>query len=140
MSTLRYTHWQDGDVWLGYLEEFPDYWTQGYSLEELKANLLDLHRDLADGHILVASLPLAKPQRGGATKPWAPPRVACNDKSKPCKGEATGLTRPRSSFRSIASPRWGFRLFFTLSRGCARSLLAPGFVAPPLWGGCDVSH
>ena len=51
MCTLRFTHWQDGDVWLGYLEEFPDYWTQGYSLDELKANLLDLYRDLAGGQI-----------------------------------------------------------------------------------------
>ena len=51
MNTLRYTHWQDDDAWLGYLEEFPDYCTQGYSLEELKANLLDLYHDLAGGHI-----------------------------------------------------------------------------------------
>lgn len=48
---IRFTHWQDGDVWLGYLEEFPDYWTQGYSLHELKANLTDLYRDLAGGLI-----------------------------------------------------------------------------------------
>lgn len=51
MSTLRFTHWQDGDVWLGYLEEFPDYWTQGYSFDELKAHLLDILQDIAGGHI-----------------------------------------------------------------------------------------
>ena len=37
--TVRYVHWQEGDVWLGYLEEFPDYWTQGVSLEDLQEHL-----------------------------------------------------------------------------------------------------
>jgi predicted RNase H-like HicB family nuclease len=35
MSIARYVHWQDGEMWLGYLEEFPDYMTQGESLTEL---------------------------------------------------------------------------------------------------------
>ena len=38
-------------MWLGYLEEYPDYMTQGETLDELKENLLDLHRDLAGGDI-----------------------------------------------------------------------------------------
>ena len=38
MSTARYIHWQDGDTWLGYFEEFPDYMTQGESLAELEEN------------------------------------------------------------------------------------------------------
>src|SRR5258708_805853 len=46
MKTLPFTYWQDGDAWLGYLDEFPDYRTQGESLEDLKAHLADLHRDL----------------------------------------------------------------------------------------------
>jgi hypothetical protein len=41
------TYWQDGGHWLGYLDEFPDYLTQGESLEDLKAHLADLHKDLA---------------------------------------------------------------------------------------------
>jgi len=32
---IRYIYWQHDDMWLGYLEEFPDYWTQGETLEEL---------------------------------------------------------------------------------------------------------
>jgi hypothetical protein len=44
MSTARYVRWQDGEMWLGYFEEFPDYLTQGESLKELEENLLDLHR------------------------------------------------------------------------------------------------
>ncbi|WP_448384343.1 type II toxin-antitoxin system HicB family antitoxin [Desulfosoma sp.] len=36
---------------MGYLEEYPDYWTQGESLEELKENLRELYHDLASGEI-----------------------------------------------------------------------------------------
>ena len=32
MNTARYIRWQDGQMWLGYFEEFPDYLTQGESL------------------------------------------------------------------------------------------------------------
>jgi len=42
MSGVRYVYWQDGAFWIGYLEEFPDYMTQGESLEELQENLRDL--------------------------------------------------------------------------------------------------
>jgi predicted RNase H-like HicB family nuclease len=51
MTTVRFVHWQDGDMWLGYLEEYPDYMTQGVTLEELKDNLKDIYDDLAGGHI-----------------------------------------------------------------------------------------
>jgi hypothetical protein len=51
MSTARYVHWQDGEIWLGYLEEFPDYLTQGESLGELEDNLRDLYCDLTGGEI-----------------------------------------------------------------------------------------
>lgn len=51
MQTLRYIHWQDGDMFLGYLEDYPDYWTQGESLNELRENLADLFRDFASGDL-----------------------------------------------------------------------------------------
>lgn len=38
-------------MWLGYLETFPDYWTQGESEDDLKAHLLDLYKDLESGEI-----------------------------------------------------------------------------------------
>ena len=44
-------NWQDGEMWLGYLEEFPDYLTQGESLGELEGNLRDLYKDLTSGAI-----------------------------------------------------------------------------------------
>ena len=40
MWKKRYVYWQDGDMWIGYLEEYPDYKTQGESFEELKDNLI----------------------------------------------------------------------------------------------------
>jgi len=51
MTTIRYVYWQDGEMWLGHLEEFPDYMTQGQSIQELEENLKDLHDDLTSGQI-----------------------------------------------------------------------------------------
>jgi predicted RNase H-like HicB family nuclease len=51
MNTARYVHWQDSGVWLGYFEEYPDYLTQGETVDELKDNLRDLYRDLTSGEI-----------------------------------------------------------------------------------------
>ncbi len=51
MKTSGFTYWQDGDQWIGYLDEFPDYLTQGTSLEDLKEHLVDLHQDLSSGAI-----------------------------------------------------------------------------------------
>jgi hypothetical protein len=28
MTPIKYIYWQDEEMWLGYLEEYPDYWTQ----------------------------------------------------------------------------------------------------------------
>ena len=50
-TTIGFTYWQDGEMWLGYLDEFPDYMTQGTSLDDLKEHLLDLHNDLTSGLI-----------------------------------------------------------------------------------------
>jgi len=51
MRTAGFIYWKDGDFWLGYLEEFPDYQTQGTSFEDLKDHLADLHRELTSGAI-----------------------------------------------------------------------------------------
>ena len=51
MSKARYVHWQDGETWLGYFEDFPNYMTQGESLAELEENLRDLYKDLTSGEI-----------------------------------------------------------------------------------------
>jgi predicted RNase H-like HicB family nuclease len=51
MQTIKYVHWQLDDAWLGYLEEYPDYWTQGDTLADLVEHLKDLYLDLSGGHI-----------------------------------------------------------------------------------------
>ena len=51
MRTTRVVYWQEDECWLGYLEEFPDYWTQGETLEDLEEHLRDLHADLTSGEL-----------------------------------------------------------------------------------------
>ncbi len=51
MKTAKFTYWQDGDFFLGFLNEYPDYQTQGMSKEELVNNLKDLLVDLESGEI-----------------------------------------------------------------------------------------
>jgi predicted RNase H-like HicB family nuclease len=54
MQTVKYIYWQEDAAWLGYLEEYPDYWTQGETLDDLIDHLKDLHHDLA-GHYIPAA-------------------------------------------------------------------------------------
>jgi hypothetical protein len=51
MQGVRYVYWQDRGLWVGYLEEFPDYMTQGESFEDVQEHLRDLYRDLTGGAI-----------------------------------------------------------------------------------------
>ena len=51
MKTMSYVYWQHEDAWIGYLQEYPDYWTQGESRDELEENLKDLWQDLTSGAI-----------------------------------------------------------------------------------------
>jgi predicted RNase H-like HicB family nuclease len=63
MKSVRYVYWQDGDMWLGYMQEFPDYMTQGETQDELQENLKDIYEELTSGRIpavrRVADLELA---------------------------------------------------------------------------------
>jgi len=51
MKTIKFTYWQDGDYFLGFLNDYPDYQTQGKSKEELISNLRDLLADLESGEV-----------------------------------------------------------------------------------------
>ena len=51
MTTERIVYWQEDDSWLGYFETYPDYWTQGDTLEELREMLRSLYTDLTSGEI-----------------------------------------------------------------------------------------
>jgi len=51
MEKKRYIYWKDDDMWLGYLEEYPDYMTQGETAEELQENLKNIYKELEGGNI-----------------------------------------------------------------------------------------
>jgi len=51
MEKTKYIYWRDEDMWLGYLEDYPDYWTEGQTEEELRENLADIFRELTSGAI-----------------------------------------------------------------------------------------
>ncbi len=36
-------------MWIGYLEKYPDYQTQGEAEDELQENLIDIYRELTSG-------------------------------------------------------------------------------------------
>jgi predicted RNase H-like HicB family nuclease len=43
---LNYTFWQEKDGWyLGFLDQYPEYWTQGKSVNELEEMLLDIYKN-----------------------------------------------------------------------------------------------
>ena len=44
MKTL-FTYWKEPDgTYLGYLKDYPDHWTQGTDLQDLKEHLVDLYK------------------------------------------------------------------------------------------------
>jgi predicted RNase H-like HicB family nuclease len=51
MQAVNIVYWEEEDGWIGYLQEFPDYWTQGETLDDLKEHLKDLYKDLTSGEI-----------------------------------------------------------------------------------------
>ena len=43
-----FTYWRESDGhFLGYLNAYPDHWTQGVDLEDLKIQLLDLYHEFS---------------------------------------------------------------------------------------------
>lgn len=51
MKTAKFTYWKDGEYYLSFLNEYPDYGTQGLSKEELVENLRNLLVDLDSGEV-----------------------------------------------------------------------------------------
>jgi hypothetical protein len=51
MRKVKFTFWRDGEYFLGFLNNYPDYQTQGRSKRELLRNLEDLLVDLESGDI-----------------------------------------------------------------------------------------
>ena len=51
MRMIKFTFWQDEDYFIGFLNDYPDYETQGKSREELESNLRSLLEDIESGEI-----------------------------------------------------------------------------------------
>ena len=51
MEKVKIVYWEEEGAWLGYLQEYPDYWTQGQTLEGLKEHLRDLYQEIMSGEI-----------------------------------------------------------------------------------------
>jgi len=51
MDTLKYIYYQEDTLFVGWLEEYPDYKSQGETLDELKENLKDIYHTLNSGEI-----------------------------------------------------------------------------------------
>ena len=49
METKKFIYYQEEDMFVGWLEEYPDYRTQGETMEEIEENLIDIYKDLANG-------------------------------------------------------------------------------------------
>ena len=51
MRTIKFTSWQDDNFFTGFINEYPDYQTQGMTKEELIENLKDLLNDIESGQV-----------------------------------------------------------------------------------------
>jgi putative addiction module component (TIGR02574 family) len=52
LQTINCVFWEEDGTWLGYLQDYPDYWTQGETLKDLEEHLRDLYSDLTSGPTL----------------------------------------------------------------------------------------
>lgn len=48
MEKHKITYWKDGEFWLGYLNDYPEYMTQGESFEDLVEHLKDINNDIQE--------------------------------------------------------------------------------------------
>ena len=51
MRTIKITSWKDNDFYVGYLNDYPDYRSQGLSKEELVENLKELLQDIESDEV-----------------------------------------------------------------------------------------
>ena len=51
MRTIKFTSWQGDNFFIGFINEYPDYQTQGMTKEELIENLKDLLNDIEYGQV-----------------------------------------------------------------------------------------
>ena len=50
---IRYTYKQDGKFLIGHIDEYPEYPTQAFSVDELEGNLQDIYEMIKNGTLEV---------------------------------------------------------------------------------------
>ena len=48
---IKYTYKQDGKFLIGHINEYPEYPTQAFNLEELEVNLRDIYEMINNGEL-----------------------------------------------------------------------------------------
>jgi predicted RNase H-like HicB family nuclease len=48
---IRYTYKQDGKFFIGHINEYPEYPTQAFSIDELESNLQDIYEMINNGEL-----------------------------------------------------------------------------------------
>jgi predicted RNase H-like HicB family nuclease len=51
METKRFIYYEEDGLFVGWLEEYPDYRTQGETIAQLQEYLLELYRELTSGEL-----------------------------------------------------------------------------------------
>ena len=51
---LRYTYEMDGNFFVGHLDDYPEFPTQGENLQDFEENLLDIYNMIQDGTLDVS--------------------------------------------------------------------------------------
>ncbi len=51
MAVIKVVVWEEDGTWLGYLQDYPDYWTEGKTEEDLQDHLKELYQDITSGSI-----------------------------------------------------------------------------------------
>jgi hypothetical protein len=51
MQSVKFVSWEEDGAWLGHLQDYRDYRTQGDSLDDLREHLKDLYRDITSAQI-----------------------------------------------------------------------------------------
>ena len=48
---MKFVYYQEENIWVGWLEDYPDYRSQSTTLDDLKENLKDIYRYLSSRNI-----------------------------------------------------------------------------------------
>jgi len=51
MQKVKLTCWKDGDFWIDYANDYPEYVTQGMSIDELLDNIREIYKDIQNDEI-----------------------------------------------------------------------------------------